>query len=131
MVLHIHSDASYLSEPWACSRAGGQYFQGDICPDMSKPPTTRPCLNSPIHSISHIMSNVMGSAAEAEVGAAYINNQEAVPMRTLILKLGHPQPATTIQVNNSTADGFSNNTIKKKRSKAIDMCFYWISGRTR
>ena len=76
------------------------------------------------------MSNTMGSAAEAEIGATYINGQEAVPIRTLLLKLGHPQPVTPIQVDNSTADGFSNYTIKKKRPKAIDMHFYWIRDRT-
>ena len=126
MVLHIHSDVSYLSEPQSHSRAGGHYFLGDIFPDMSKPPTTGPCLNGPIHSISRIMTNVMGSAAEAEIGAAYINGQEAVLIRTLLLELGHPQPDTPIQVNNYIVYGFANNTINKKRSKAIDMRFYWI-----
>ena len=72
------------------------------------------------------MSNVMGSTAEAEIGATYINYQEAVPVRTLLLELGHPQTATPIQVDNSTDDGFSNDTIKKKRLKAISMRFYWI-----
>ena len=89
MVFHIHSDAFYLSEPQAFSRAGGHFLLGDMCPDMSKPPTTCLRLNGPIHSISRIMSNVVGLAAEAEIGAAYINVQEAVPIRTFILKLGH------------------------------------------
>ena len=97
---------------------------------MSNPHITHPRLNGPIHSISRIMSNVMGSSVEAEIGAAYINDQEAVPIRTLLLELGHPQPATPIQVDKSTADGFANNTIKQKRSKAIDMRFYWIRDRT-
>ena len=98
--------------------------------DMTTPPTNRPRLNGPIHSISRIMSNVMGSAAEVEIGAAYINGQEAVLIRTLLRELEHPQPATPIQVDNSTADGFANDTIKQKRSKAIDMRFYWIRDRT-
>ena len=72
----------------------------------------------------------MGSAAEAEIGAAYINSQEAVPIHPFLLKLGHPQPAIPIQVDNSTADGFANDTIKQKLSKAIDMHFYWIHDRT-
>ena len=93
---------------------------------MSKPPTTRTRLNGPIHSISRIMSNVMGLATEAEIGAAYINVQEAFLIRTLLLKLGCPQPATTIHFDNSTANGFANDTIKQKRSKSIDMRFYWI-----
>ena len=54
----------------------------------------------------------MGSAAEAEIGATYINGQEAAPIRTLLLELGHPQPANPIQVDNSTADSFANDTIK-------------------
>ena len=82
---------------------------------MTTPPTNRPRLNGPIQSISKITSNVMGLAAEAEIGAAYINGQEAVPIRTLLCELGHPQPATPIQVDNFTADGFANDTIKKKR----------------
>ena len=82
MILYIHSDASYLSEPRACNRVGGHYLLGDERPDMTTPPTNRPRLNGPIHSISQIMSNVMGSASEADIGAAYINGQEAVPIRT-------------------------------------------------
>ena len=77
-----------------------------------------------------VVSNVMGSAAKAEIGAAYINGQEAVLIRTLLRELGHPQPAMPIQVKNSTPDGFANDTIKQKRSKEIDMRFYWICDRT-
>ena len=63
----------------------------------------------------------MGSDAEAEIRAAYINSQEVVPIRTLLLEIGHPQPSTPIQVDNSTDDGFANETIQQKRSKAIHM----------
>ena len=93
---------------------------------MSKPPTTCPRLNVPINFISCIMSNVMGSAAKAGIRAAYINGQETVPICTLLLKLIHPQPATPIQADNSTADGITNDTIKQKLSKATNMRFYWI-----
>ena len=117
MVLHIHIDASYLSKLQVRSHAGRHYFLGDTLPDMSNPPATRPRLNVSIHSISRIMSNVMGLAAEAKIGAAYINGQEAVAIHTLPIKLCHPQPATPIQVDNSTSDGFSNDTIKKNSQK--------------
>ena len=76
------------------------------------------------------MSNVMGSAAKFEIGATYINGQESVPIRTLLRELGHPQPATHMQVNNSTTVGFATDTIKQKRSKAIDIRFYWIREHT-
>ena len=130
IILYIQSDASYLSETRAYSRASRHYFLSDKRPDMTTPPTNRPRLNKPIHSISRIMPNMMGSASEAEIGATYINGQEAIPIFTLLHKLGHPHTATPIQVNNSTADGFANDTIKQKRSKAIDMRFYWIRDRT-
>ena len=72
------------------------------------------------------MTNFMGSAAKAKICATYINGQEAVPICTLLRKLRHPQLATPMQVDKSTAVGFSNDTIKQKRSKAIDMRFYWF-----
>ena len=77
------------------------------------------------------MINKMGSADEAEIGATYLNGQEFVPICTTISKMGHPQPPTPMQVNNSTIEGFANRTIKQKRSKSIDMRFYWIQDRVR
>lgn len=126
MVLHIHSDASYLSAPKARSRAGGQYF---LSSNTSDPANCRP--NGPIHVLSKILRNVMGSAAEAEIGATYVNGQEAMPIRTALEEMHHPQPPTPMQVDNTTAVGFANDTIKQKRSKAIDMRFYWIQDRTK
>jgi hypothetical protein len=131
MILHIHSDASYLSEGKARSRAGGHYFLSRLSASPNEPPNSPPPLNGPLFTISRIMRNVMGSAAEAEIGATYINGTEAVPIRTTLAELGHPQPPTPMQVDNSTAEGFANDTIKQKRSKAIDMRFYWIKDRTR
>ena len=102
MILHVHSDAYYLSEPKARSRAGGHYFLSNRSPDPTRGPNTNPTLNGPIHTVSNIMSNVMSSAAEAKIVATFLNGQEAAPIRTKISKLGHPQPATPIRVYNST-----------------------------
>ena len=52
MILHIHSNPSYLSEPPAHSRAGGHYSLVDKRSYIPTPPTTRPCQKIPIHSIS-------------------------------------------------------------------------------
>ena len=43
--------------------------------------------------------------------------------------MGHPQPPTPIQRDNLCAAGILNNTVKQKRSKAIDMRFYWVQDR--
>ena len=120
MVLQIHSDASYLSEPKARSRAGGHLF-------LSNESSTLP--NGPIHTLSHIMRNVMSSAAEAEIGAVFTNAQAALPIRQALLDMGHPQPPSPIRTDNKTAQGFLNETIKAKRTKAIDMRFYWTIDR--
>ena len=58
-----------------------------------------------------------------------MNAQESLPIRVCLEEMGHPQPPTPIQVDNTTAVGFANKTIKQKRSKAIDMRFYWIQDR--
>ena len=72
------------------------------------------------------MTNVMGLADGAKIGSTNINGQETVTNRTLLLELGHTEPATHIPVENSTTGGFTNDTIKQKRSKSINMRFYWI-----
>ena len=64
MVLAIHSNASYLSETNARSRAGGHFF---LSRDDPVPPD-----NGAILSIAQIIKAVMSSAAEAELGALYI-----------------------------------------------------------
>eukprot|EP00804_Cyclotella_cryptica_P015472 CCRYP_003526-RA/>CCRYP_003526-RA protein AED:0.38 eAED:0.38 QI:0/-1/0/1/-1/0/1/0/80 len=72
----------------------------------------------------------MSSAAEAELGALYINAREAIPIRHLLTELGHAQPPTPIQIDNSTALGVITNTIQPKRTKARDMRFHWLRCRT-
>jgi hypothetical protein len=131
MTLYIHSDASYLSEPKARSRAGGHFYLSDKPVDPSTAPSSQPPNNGPLHTTSHILRNVMAYAAESKVGALFVNSQEAIPLRYALEELGHPQPPTPVQTDNSTAAGYSNNTIKQKRSKAMDMRFSWLQCRER
>jgi hypothetical protein len=79
--------------------------------------------------LAKVIKNVMASAAEAELGALFMNGQEAVALRNCIEAMGHPQPATPLKTDNSTASGILNNTMKQKRSKAIDVRFYWLRDR--
>jgi hypothetical protein len=128
MCLHIHSDDSYLSEAHARSRAGGAALflnnkPADPPNPINNPP---PPYNGPIHTISVIMANVMASTTEAEFGALFHNARDAVPLHTALIEMGHPQPVTPIQTDNACAAGISNETVKQRRSKAIDMLFYWI-----
>ena len=110
MILHIHSDASYLTEAEARSRAGGHHF-------LSDKPNPKPALpNGPILNIAKILRNVMSSATEAEVGALFLNAKEGTVLRTTLEEMGHPQPPTPLQTDNSTANGIINGTVKQQRS---------------
>ena len=121
MILAVHSDASYLSEPKARSRAGGHFFLSENEED--------PTNNGAVLNTAKIIKAVMSSAAEAELGAMFINAREAVPCRKTLEEMGHKQPETPIQVDNSTAVGVANSNIQPRRTKAMDMRFHWLRDR--
>jgi hypothetical protein len=77
-------------------------------------------------NISHIIRAVMSSAAEAELGALFINGKTAVSMRQTLIELGQPQPRTPMQTDNATAHALLTNKILPKALKAMDMCFHWL-----
>ena len=120
MILHVESDAAYLVCPKARSRAGGFHY-------LSNKDGT--LMNSPIWVLPKVIKNVMASAAESEVASLFMKAQEAVSTRTCLIEMGHPQPATKMKTDNMTAQGILTGTIKQKRSKAIDMRFYWLKDR--
>jgi hypothetical protein len=90
MILTIDSDAAYQVAAKSRSRASGYHYLGNA---------------------------VMQSAAEAECGGLYMNAKEAVPMGIILEELNHPQPATPIRTDNSTADGIMNKAVKEKQSE--------------
>jgi hypothetical protein len=57
MILHIHSDASYLSVSNAQSFLGGLFFYGDNPPQEDT-------LNGSILNVESVIKNVVASAAE-------------------------------------------------------------------
>jgi hypothetical protein len=125
MILRLHSDASYLSEAKARSRGAGHFYLGD------KPSHLPVRHNGALLTTSVIMRNVMSSAAEAECGALFNNTKEAVPLRTSLTEMGYPQPPTPVDVDNSTTVGFANKNMKQKKSRSMDMRFYWIQDRVK
>jgi hypothetical protein len=74
---------------------------------------------------------MVASAAESEVGVCFRNAQSGAPLRVTLKELGHIQPPTPLRTDNSTAFGILNETIKKKRSKAMDMIYHWLTDRVR
>jgi hypothetical protein len=67
MILNIHSDALYLSEREAKSRAGGGFYMGSHTDKANR------LTNGAILIISTVLKHVMSSAAEAEIGAVFLN----------------------------------------------------------
>ena len=122
MQLVIDSDAAYLNAPKSRSRAGGYHFLGTHDEKL---------FNGPIFVLAKTIKAVMASAAEAEVGSLFLNAQQAISYIITLEELGHPQKAVPLFTDNSTATGFLNGTIKKKRSKAFDMRFEWLIDRIR
>ena len=118
MVLAAHSDAGYLNESNARSRAGGHIF---LSSDSQYPPN-----NGAILNVAQIIKNVMSSATEAELAALYIVAKECVYIRLILEEMGHPQPETPIQTDNLTAEGVINSKIQPKRTEAMDMRFHWL-----
>jgi hypothetical protein len=124
MILHIHIDASYLSVSNARSRLGGLFLCGDKSPQEDT-------LNGSIINVASVIKNVVASAAESEVGACLQNAQSGAPLRVTLAELGHIQPPTPLFTYISTAFGILNETIKQKRSEAIDMRYHWLADRVR
>ena len=121
MVIAVHSDASYNSEPRARSRAGGHFFLSSNA--------AIPQNNGAILNIAHIIKHVMTSATEAELAALYIMAREAVYIRIILEEMGHKQPPTPLQMDNLMAEAVINGKITPKRTKAMDMRFHWLRDR--
>jgi hypothetical protein len=97
MILYIHSDVSNLSEREAKSRAGGFFYM------VSSADTSNKLNNGEILIISTVLKHVMSSAAEGEIEAVFINAKEGAVLRTPLQELGHPQPPTPLETDNTTS----------------------------
>jgi len=103
-------------------QSGEHHF---LLEDVPLPPN-----NGAIHNVAEIIKAVMSSMAEAETGALYINARKAVEKRNILEELGHKQPPTSIQTDNSMAEGIVNNCVQPKCTKAMDMRFHWLQDPT-
>ena len=70
---------------------------------------------------------VVSSAAEAETHGVFHNFTIALNIRNILTHMGHPQPMTPVQTDNSTTNSFVNKNIQFKKSKSWDMHLHWLS----
>ena len=124
MILHIHSDASYLSVSRSGSRLGGIFYCGDKSPQEDR-------INSYIINVAAVIKNLVAAAAESEVGACFQKSQCGAPLRVTFMGLGHKQPATPLRTYTSTVFDILNKVIKNKRSKAMEMRYHCLTDRVR
>ena len=117
MKLAVHSDAGYLSEPKARSRASGHFFLSNKA--------TIPQNNGAIINIAHIIKHVMTSATEAELSELYIMAQKAVYIKIILEEMGHKKSPTPLQTDNAMTDALFNGKIQPKQIKAMDVRFHW------
>jgi hypothetical protein len=88
--------------------------------------TKDPSNNGTFLNIAQIIKSVMPSAAKAELGALYVNPCEAIPQRQLLEEMGHLQPPTPMQTDNSTTFGVVTSSIQPRQTKAMGMQFHWL-----
>jgi hypothetical protein len=131
MTLYVHSDSSIPVQNPCPQRRAGHFFLSSQPQDPATPPKAMPTLNGPVHTICKIIDVVVGSTVEAEIGAGYLNGQDVVPIITTLTELGQPQPPAPMKVDNTTEEGFANDTMKQKKSKAMDMRWHWLKCRAR
>ncbi len=63
---------------------------------------------------------------EAELGALFLNAQEAKVLQQTLAKLGHPQPPIPFHINNTTTVDIINNTVKRQCSRTMEMRYIWL-----
>lgn len=88
-MLKIHSDASYLSEPKGRSRVGGHFYIGNSPPKSEDD-------NGSIHTKANILTTIVSSASESEYGGQFVNAKAAIPIRQMLVDMGHTQGPTYI-----------------------------------
>ncbi len=119
MILLVHMNASYLSEPNGKSRGAGHFYLSN-CNDKD-------FNNGAILTLSTIIKHGKPSASEAELAALFYGCKLATPLQTTPEQLGHFQPTPTpVTTNNITAQGLTMGTMTPKASKSMDQCFHWL-----
>jgi hypothetical protein len=118
MVLRLLCDASYLCRPRARSVYRYVSYLG-----------TTEAINVPITCGSKMFNEVVSSVAEAKLAGVFHTAQHGCSLCRILHELGYPQPPTHMRIDNTVAIGLAENKMNAKRSKAMDMRFFWVVDR--
>jgi hypothetical protein len=122
MILAVHTNVSYLSEPGGKSCASTHLYLTNH--------NDKTFNNGAILTLSSIIKHVMSSALESKLAALYYGCKLAVPIRRTLKEMGHPQfKHTMVTTDNITAQGLTMDTMTPKASKSMDQRFHWLKCR--
>ena len=71
---------------------------------------------------------MVASVVEADLGVLFHNVKEAKIIHLALQELRHPQPPTPTPIhcdNKKTAVEIAKESIKKQRSRSMDMVYFW------
>ena len=109
---------SYLYVSKSRSRVEGFHYLGPMPDPITLLPQQHKFLNAPV-----------GAASESEIAAVYINARKAISFRMALLEKGHRQTFTSLWMGKDASFGVLTSRIIPKKSKAIDMRFFWLRDR--
>ena len=88
-------------------------------------------INGPVAYASKMIDCVVASVAEAELGSAFMSAQRAVQHRNTLADFGYPQPPALLRIDNTVTLGLADSKLNRKRSKSMDMRYFWLTDRVR
>jgi hypothetical protein len=105
------------------AHAGGYFFLGSIPPDDSPI-----IINGAVHITCAILSCLLHLPLKLNLVRSSLMHKKprAKVLRLVLKELGHPQPPIPIHIDNTTTVGIVNNTIKRQRSRAMEMRYFWL-----
>ena len=121
MIFLIHSDASFLVEWYAKSNYGGCFYLGW---NQNDDETQK--INGAVDVSASLLPLVGMSVSEAELGGKLYNVKKGKVLRLTLEETGWKQGPTTIFVENNTASGICNRTIKRQRSRLMNGQYSWL-----
>ena len=83
MILYVDSDAAYLVEQGAKSRAGGYYYLVNH---------HNPKIDGPVYCLCTLIKTVISTAAESELGALFLNSTSLKLIRHVLMDMDHQEP---------------------------------------
>ena len=121
MRLLIHSDAAFLVGWDAKSNYGGYFYLG-----WNQNDDKHKNINGAVDVSASLLLLVAISAAEAELGGTFYNAKKGKVLRLTLEEMGWKKGRTTIFVDNNTASGIKNSTIKRQRSRSMTGQHFWL-----